>query len=288
MRTAAERSLRERAAGLFLFAGLSVSSALFLYPYAVEERAQITQTAQVAGYQEEVDETGEENLEAEGKKADAYNAAIRERQKREKFHYLGETATDAQYEETLKNTDGIMGYLEIPSCDIYLPFAHGTRAETLRTMAGHMYGTSLPVGGPGTHAVLAGHTGLPSAELFSSLEKVKEGDCFEIHVLGRKLHYRVKEVLTVLPEEADSRLSVREGMDLVTLYTCTPYGINDHRLLVCGEREIPDSEDAGAAEETEAAAVIRCREAVLRYVCALSVPFLLAAAGAADFLRRKK
>ena len=177
------------------------------------------------------------------------------------------------------------------------PFAIGSGEKDLLTDAlvakdvnglPYLPGTSLPVGGPGTHAVLAGHTGLPSAELFSSLEKVKEGDCFEIHVLGRKLHYRVKEILTVLPEEADSRLNVREGKDLVTLYTCTPYGINDHRLLVCGEREIPDSADAGAAEETEAAAVIRCREAVLRYVCALSVPFLLAAAGAADFLRRKK
>ncbi len=139
--------------------------------------------------------------------------------------------------ETLLDPDGsgIMGYLEIPKISVCLPIGHGTDDEVLAGEVGHLPGSSLPVGGEGTHAVLTGHRGLPSARLFTDLDQLEEKDCFRITVLGEVLDYEVREIQTVLPEETEN-LRIRPGEDLVTLVTCTPYGVNTHRLLVTGER----------------------------------------------------
>lgn len=131
--------------------------------------------------------------------------------------------------------NGIMGYLEIPKISVCLPIAHGTDDEVLEGEIGHLPGSSLPVGGEGTHAVLTGHRGLPSARLFTDLDQLEEKDRFRITVLGEELNYEVREIQTVLPEETQN-LRIRQGEDLVTLVTCTPYGVNTHRLLVTGER----------------------------------------------------
>ena len=131
--------------------------------------------------------------------------------------------------------DGMMGYLEIPSIQVYLPIYHGTGSQVLEQGVGHLQNTSLPVGGEGTHTVLTGHTGLAGKRLFTDLSQVKEGEAFFLHVLGETLAYRVQETAVVEPEDT-SRLVVEKGKDLATLLTCYPYGINSHRLLVFGER----------------------------------------------------
>ena len=131
--------------------------------------------------------------------------------------------------------DGVMGSVEIPSIDVYLPIYHGTDSESLEKGAGHLENSSLPVGGKGTHSIISAHTGLPSAKMFDNLTEVKEGDVFYIHVLNRTLAYEVDQIKVVLPENV-SDLLIDKNRDYVTLVTCTPYGINSHRLLVRGTR----------------------------------------------------
>lgn len=133
------------------------------------------------------------------------------------------------------NDDGTMGYINIPKIDVKLSIFHGTDESVLQTSIGHLEGTSLPVGGKGTHSVLSGHRGLPSARLFSDLDKLQEGDVFTVHVLDETLTYEVDQIRVVEPTDL-STLTIDENQDYVTLVTCTPYGINTHRLLVRGHR----------------------------------------------------
>lgn len=128
-----------------------------------------------------------------------------------------------------------MGYIEVPKIDCSLPIYHGTDEGALQIAIGHLEGSSLPVGGKSTHCVLSGHRGLPSARLFTDLDQMEEGDVFVLNVLGRKLAYEVDQIKVVLPDEM-SDLEIVQGKDLCTLVTCTPYGINTHRLLVRGHR----------------------------------------------------
>lgn len=152
---------------------------------------------------------------------------------------------DKEYEsqvDVLNN--GMMGYIEIPQIGVSLPVYHYTSEEVLAKGIGHLYGSSLPVGGESTHAVLTGHCGLMDARLFTDLDKLKEGDRFTVNVFDEKLNYEIDQIKTVLPNELDD-LTISEGEDYVTLMTCTPYGINSHRLLVRGHR-IPDDVDVKA------------------------------------------
>ncbi|AHI23689.1 fimbrial associated sortase [Corynebacterium vitaeruminis DSM 20294] len=149
----------------------------------------------------------------------------------------------ASYLEKLNATDA-MARLIIPSIKVDLPIYHGTSDETLQKGLGHLYGSDLPVGGEGTHAIITGHTGLTNATLFDRLSDVKENDVFYVQVSGHKLKYQVDQIKVVLPTETDD-LKVQEGKDLITMITCTPYGINTHRLLVRGHRvEMDPSEEA--------------------------------------------
>jgi len=142
----------------------------------------------------------------------------------------------AEYESILDVTGtGIMGYIEIPSIDVSLPIYHGTNESVLQIAIGHIESSSLPVGGIGTHCVISGHRGLPSAKLFSDIDQLKEGDVFMIQVLDDTLTYEVDQIRTVLPTEMKD-LRIEEGKDYCTLVTCTPYGVNTHRLLVRGHR----------------------------------------------------
>lgn len=149
------------------------------------------------------------------------------------------------------NDDGIMGYIEIPKLNIYLPVSHGTEAETLENSVGHVIGSSLPVGGNGTHAVLSGHSGMSDQKMFSDLDKLHEGDIFYLHVFDKTLAYRVSRIDTVLPEDT-SLLGIEPDKDMVTLVTCTPFGVNTHRLLVRGERTdyIEAAEEVAVLAET--------------------------------------
>lgn len=160
---------------------------------------------------------------------------------------------------------GIMGYIEIPCLQVTLPIYHGTSESVLQTAVGHLEWTSLPTGGESTHCVLSGHRGLPSAKLFTDLDKMMVGDLFMLHVLDETLTYEVDQILIVFPEESEALL-VEEGKDLVTLVTCTPYGINTHRILVRGHR----------VDNVEAAQVVRVTADALVVNKLLVVPFLLA------------
>ncbi len=157
----------------------------------------------------------------------------------------------AHYDETFDiDGNGLIGYIEIPKINVFLPIYHGTDDEVLQKGAGHLPNTSLPVGGTSTHSVISAHSALPSKTLFDYLPDLEKGDEFMIHVLDRTLTYRVDRIKTVLPSEVED-LYVTTGKDYVTLMTCTPYTINTHRLLVRGEREEDDAEDGAEAAETE-------------------------------------
>lgn len=159
-----------------------------------------------------------------------------------------ERKPDSTYNHILNMEEsGVMGALEIPKISLYLPIFHGTSQETLEKGIGHMEGSSIPIGGKDTHAVLTGHRGLPSAELFSNLDQLQRNDEFYIHILGKTLAYKVFNVETVLPEET-GHLAIVKDQDRVTLVTCTPYGINTHRLLVHAKR-VPYTDKENASTQ---------------------------------------
>lgn len=156
---------------------------------------------------------------------------------------------DSEYESEVNVFEnGMMGYIEIPKINVSLPIYHYTSEEVLAKGIGHLYGSSLPVGGKGNHAVLTGHCGLMSAKLFTDLDNLIEGDIFTIHILGKELTYQVDQIKTVLPNQTED-LSIDKDKDYVTLITCTPYGVNSHRLLVRGER-ITNIDETNDNDET--------------------------------------
>lgn len=162
----------------------------------------------------------------------AYNRSI---SARGNSHYLSDEQEE-QYQNLLNvGGSGIMGYIEIPTINVSLPICHGTDDSDLQVAVGHLEWSSLPVGGSSSHCVLSGHRGLPSARLFTNLDQLVEGDTFELHVLNEVLTYEVDQILVVEPSDTDA-LHIEEGKDLCTLVTCTPYGVNSHRLLVRGHR----------------------------------------------------
>ena len=190
------------------------------------------------------------DYEAEWERARAYNASLLPSILPDSFAIAqASDEPDSEYMASLNLTgDGMMGIVEIPKIAIKLPIYHGTSDEVLQQAAGHLEGSSLPIGGESTHAVISAHRGLPSASLFTDLDQMKIGDHFLIHVLDNTLCYEVDQILVVEPEDTDA-LAVEEGEDLVTLLTCTPYGVNTQRLLVRGHR-VDYVADEVAAEQT--------------------------------------
>ena len=213
---------------LIFLLGLS----LLLYPAVSDYWNSKHQTRAIAVYSEEVSGLDKDQYQALWAAAAAYNASLRERDNA----YLLTEEQKAAYEQLLNVSGlGIMGYVEIPSIDCSLPIYHGTEESVLQIAIGHLEWSSLPVGGESTHCVLSGHRGLPSAKLFTNLDKLQEGDVFLLRVLDEVLTYEVDQILIVEPQEI-AALQIAEGEDLCTLVTCTPYGINTHRLLVRGHR----------------------------------------------------
>ena len=213
---------------LIFLLGLS----LLLYPAVSDYWNSRHQTRAIAVYSEEVSGLDKDQYQALWADAAAYNASLRERDNA----YLLTEEQKAAYEQLLNVSGlGIMGYIEIPSIDCSLPIYHGTEESVLQIAIGHLEWSSLPVGGESTHCVLSGHRGLPSAKLFTNLDKLQEGDVFLLRVLDEVLTYEVDQILIVEPQEI-AALQIAEGEDYCTLVTCTPYGINTHRLLVRGHR----------------------------------------------------
>ena len=205
---------------------------LLLYPTASDYWNSFHQSKAIASYAEKVAEMDDVDQEKMWEDAQAYNRTLIG--KKDRFQMTGE---DRKVYESLLNVsgNGILGYIEIPEIDCSLPIYHGTDDAILQIAIGHIEGTSLPVGGESTHCVLSGHRGLPSAKLFTNLDKLVEGDTFILRVLDKTLTYEVDQIHIVLPDELDD-LEIEEGKDYCTLVTCTPYGINTHRLLVRGHR----------------------------------------------------
>lgn len=163
-------------------------------------------------------------------------------------------AKDQEYQSLLDAGQGVMGSIRIPKIDVNLPIYHGTSEDALAVGAGHLYGTSLPVGGKSTHSVITGHRGLPNSLLFTRLDEMKKGDSFYIEVMGKTLGYKVDRITVIKPDDS-SKLRITKGEDRATLMTCTPYGVNSHRLLVSGVRaeipeEVPDPDDVHGINTT--------------------------------------
>ena len=217
---------------LVFFVGLSV----MLYPTLSDYVNQRNQSRAVASYAQDVDTMTDADYSAYFDAADAFNAQVAANE-----NALYRPDQLSGYYDTLDITGtGIMGYITIAKIGVELPIYHGTSDSVLQIAAGHLEGTSLPVGGASTHAVISAHRGLPSAKLFTNLDQLEVGDTFTITVLDRVLTYEVDKITIVLPTQTDDLL-VADGKDYVTLMTCTPYGINTHRLLVRGRRvETPD------------------------------------------------
>lgn len=226
---------------LVLLAGLS----LLLYPSVSNYWNSLHSTRAIASYAEEVANLDETRYDHLWQSARAYNQSLTTREN----SYLLSDAQEAEYLSLLDvSGQGVMGYIEIPAIDVSLPVYHGTEESVLQIAVGHLDWSSLPVGGAGTHCVLSGHRGLPSAKLFTNLDKLVEGDIFLLRVLDEVLTYQVDQILIVEPQETKS-LQISPGEDLCTLVTCTPYGINTHRLLVRGHR-IENLQDAAAVRVT--------------------------------------
>ena len=233
---------------IIFLAGLS----LLLYPFVANQWNNYRQKQLLSGYEQVVSEKEAAegiDYDAERKKAEEYNEALLPCVLPDSFALAESSGVDPVYMNTLNIAgDEMMGSVEIHKINIKIPIYHTTEEEVLNKGAGHLEGSSLPVGGANTHAVISAHRGLPSASLFTDLDQLKEGDHFLIHVLNETLCYEVDKISVVKPEDT-SALAVEDGQDLVTLLTCTPYGVNTERLLVRGHR-VPYVEEEVKEEKT--------------------------------------
>lgn len=225
-------------------------------------------------------DTDDAELTAQREAAEQYNAMLSGAATITKG---GASAPPLAYAQQL-TVGGVMAYVDIPKINVYLPVQHGTDADTLENSVGHVVGTSLPVGGSSSHAVLSAHSGMASSKLFSDIDQLAEGDTFYIHVLGEVLAYKVDTINTVLPTDT-SLLQIEDGKDQVTLVTCTPFGVNTHRLLVRGHRVpyTPEQEATAAAEKPVASSWTQ------HYLTGLGIGLgVVAVIGGGYFLIRRK
>lgn len=249
---------------LLFLVGLSV----LLYPAVSNYVNSKSQSKAIASYVENMQAMDKTDYEALLEEAREYNAALEPGLAR--FAVKGKALED--YLRLLGSDGGAVGYLEIPAIQVELPIYLGDSPAVLQVGAGTMPGSSLPVGGPGTHSVLTGHRGLPSSKLFTDLDKLVEGDTFVITVLNQTMTYQIDQIKIVLPQEL-SDLDIQEGKDFCTLVTCTPYGINSHRMLVRGSR-IENAESTEKPFHHVTADAVRVDPVLVAPVVA--APFLLA------------
>ena len=232
--------LKKNGITLLLLIVLAAGGGLIAYPSFADWWNNFHQARAVASYAEAVANMNEEEYERAIKAAKKYN---RELAKSGMLWNMDDEQKE-EYEKQLSiDESGIMGYIDIPKINVMLPVYHGVDEEVLQVAIGHIPGSSLPVGGKSTHCVVSGHRGLPSARLFTDIDKLVEGDTFTITVLNQTITYEVDQIRTVLPTDL-SDLQIEKGKDYCTLVTCTPYGINTHRLLVRGHRTANANGDA--------------------------------------------
>ena len=257
----------------------AVALGLMLYPMVGEILNEKYHSDIETAYTAAIEDTNTAELEQQRQAAEQYNAMLSDTAT---ITEGGAFAPPLAYAQQL-TVGGVMAYVDIPKINVYLPVQHGTDADTLENSVGHVVGTSLPVGGSSTHAVLSAHSGMASSKLFSDIDQLEQGDNFYIRVLGDTLAYEVDVIHTVLPTDT-SLLQIEEGEDLVTLVTCTPFGINTHRLLVRGHRipYTPEQATTAAAEKPAASSWTR------HYLTGLAIGLgAVAVVGGAYFLVRR-
>ena len=224
--------MKKNLTNILLVVILLVGAAILLYPTAADYWNSFHQTRAIASYSDAVSTMDNADYDRIWSEAEAYNADLAEKAN----PYFFTEEDQKLYEDRLNiSGTGVMGYIDIPEIKCTLPIYHGTSDAVLQVGVGHIGGSSLPVGGGGTHCVLSGHRGLPSARLFTDLDQLVAGDLFLLQILDETLTYEVDQIRIVLPTEV-SDLTIEKGKDYCTLVTCTPYGVNSHRLLVRGHR----------------------------------------------------
>ena len=256
-----------------------VALGLMLYPLVGEILSEKYHSDIETAYTAAIEDTDDVELTAQREAAEQYNAML---SGTATITEGGASAPPLAYVQQL-TVGGVMAYVDIPKINVYLPVQHGTDADTLERAVGHVVGTSLPVGGSSTHAVLSAHSGMASSKLFSDIDQLAAGDVFYIHVLGDTLAYKVDVIHTVLPTDT-SLLQIEDSKDYVTLVTCTPFGVNTHRLLVRGQRVpyVPEQEAPAAAEKPVASSWTQ------HYLTGLGVGLgAMAVIGGAYFLVRR-
>ena len=256
-----------------------VALGLMLYPLVGELLSEKYHSDVETTYTAAIEDTDDAVLTAQREAAEQYNAML---SGAATIAEGGASAPPLAYAQQL-TVGGVMAYVDIPKINVCLPVQHGTDADTLERAVGHVVGTSLPVGGSSIHAVLSAHSGMASSKLFSDIDQLTEGDTFYIHVLGDTLAYKVDAIHTVLPTDT-SQLQIEDGKDLVTLVTCTPFGVNTHRLLVRGHRipYTPEQATAAAVEKPAASSWTQ------HYLAGLGIGLgVVAAVGGGYFLARR-
>ena len=263
--------------GLLFLIGFGI----LVYPTVADQWNTYRQSRLISSYENTIEEMEPEDFTAEWEKARTFNDTLTQNSiYGDVFGEEDQKLEDTEYWQVLNvGGDGVMGYLSIPMINIKLSIYHGTSDEVLQTGVGHLNGTKLPIGGESTHSVLAAHRGLPSARLFTDIDQLEKGDKFYIHVLDETLAYQVDQILDMVDkddtETLEKALQIEEGKDQVTLFTCTPYGVNSHRLLVRGTRVPYEGE-----EEVSSTPVDTMLQAVQNYymlylILGLSVTLLI-------------
>ena len=263
--------------GLLFLIGFGI----LVYPTVADQWNTYRQSRLISSYENTIEEMEPEDFTAEWEKARTFNGTLTQNSiYGDVFGGEDQKLEETEYWQVLNvGGDGVMGYLSIPKINIKLSIYHGTSDQVLQTGVGHLNGTKLPIGGESTHSVLAAHRGLPSARLFTDIDQLEKGDKFYIHVLDETLAYQVDQILDMVDkddtETLEKALQIEEGKDQVTLFTCTPYGVNSHRLLVRGTRVPYEGE-----EEVSSTPVDTMLQAVQNYymlylILGLSVTLLI-------------
>lgn len=227
--------IKENIPFIFFMLLFLIGFGIMLYPIVSSALSQISYNETISSYEQSVSDENSSLYQSMIQEAVHYNEKLTTSSIVDVFSDP-EITNSEEYMDILNlNRDGVMGYISIPKIDIKIPIYHGTSSEVLSKGVGHLEGSSFPVGGESTHAILSAHRGLPSARLFTDLDQLEVGDKFYIYILDQVYTYQVDQVLVIEPSETEA-LQIQDGKDLVTLVTCTPYGVNTHRLLVRGER----------------------------------------------------
>ena len=245
--------MKKKIPGIIFGLMFLIGFGILVYPTVADQWNTYRQSRLISSYERTISDMEPEDFTAEWEKAQAFNDTLTQNSiYGDVFGEEEQELEDTDYWQVLNvGGDGVMGYLSIPKINIKLSIYHGTSDEVLQTGVGHLNGTKLPIGGESTHSVLAAHRGLPSARLFTDIDQLEKGDMFYIHVLDETLAYQVDQILDMVDkddhETLEKALQIEEGKDQVTLFTCTPYGVNSHRLLVRGTRVPYTGEEEAAS-----------------------------------------